>query len=144
MIIQNDGPLITATDYWQSEYARAGIVYVSINAGALRLLLPHGGTVAAELLAAATTARECIISRGLYRGRDAYELLYEDDTDSPYSLHITIAEQADRTLPASESGRSVAHTIWTRGFRDAPTLAVSLPGRFRAVMTLPHLKPWPR
>jgi hypothetical protein len=31
---ENDGPLLVASDYWQSPIAAAGKLYVSINAGA--------------------------------------------------------------------------------------------------------------
>ncbi len=34
--ISNDGQKITATNYWQSDYARAGALYISVNAGAVR------------------------------------------------------------------------------------------------------------
>jgi hypothetical protein len=37
----NDGPLLVASDYWQSETAAAGKLYVSINAGCFRLLVPQ-------------------------------------------------------------------------------------------------------
>jgi hypothetical protein len=38
---ENDGPLLVASDYWQSEMAAAGKLYVSINAGCFRLLVPQ-------------------------------------------------------------------------------------------------------
>ena len=38
---ENDGPLIVASNYWESEMAAAGKLYVSINAGCFRLLVPR-------------------------------------------------------------------------------------------------------
>jgi len=38
--IANDGPDIASTNYWATDHARAGIVYLSGNAGAWRLLMP--------------------------------------------------------------------------------------------------------
>jgi hypothetical protein len=38
---ENDGPLLVASDYWQSPIAAAGKLYVSINAGCFRLLVPQ-------------------------------------------------------------------------------------------------------
>jgi hypothetical protein len=41
----NDGPLLVASDYWQSEMAAAGKLYVSINAGCFRLLVQKASTL---------------------------------------------------------------------------------------------------
>jgi hypothetical protein len=38
--IDNDGPRILACNFWGSEVERAGKLYVSLNAGAFRLLVP--------------------------------------------------------------------------------------------------------
>jgi hypothetical protein len=38
---ENDGPLLLASNYWQSEMAAAGKLYVAINAGCFRLLVPQ-------------------------------------------------------------------------------------------------------
>jgi hypothetical protein len=147
LTIANDGPQIIATNYWTSAWAHRGALYLSINAGAIRLLMPRGME---GMLDEMRTARECLLSRGPWTqarqgvggdAREAYELLYEDGSNSPYVLHLG-AEQADRLLPASESGRTIVHTVWTRGFRDAPVCALTLPARYRVVRHLPYLKPW--
>jgi hypothetical protein len=39
LTFENDGPLLVASDYWQSPIAAAGKLYVSINAGCFRLLV---------------------------------------------------------------------------------------------------------
>ena len=31
--VENDGPIITNTNYWESEHATAGYAYLTINAG---------------------------------------------------------------------------------------------------------------
>jgi hypothetical protein len=41
LTFENDGPLLVASNYWQSEIAAAGKLYVSINAGCFRLLVPQ-------------------------------------------------------------------------------------------------------
>jgi hypothetical protein len=38
--VENDGQEIVGTNYWNSEYFRRGAVYLSVNAGAFRLLVP--------------------------------------------------------------------------------------------------------
>ena len=109
-------------------------------------LLPRENKLSDSLLEAARWSRECLISRGATigppgNGAEGYELLYEDDSDTPFSLMLG-ATQVDRLLPTSDSGKSVLHTIWTRGFRDTPNLAWTMPGKFRSVATLPYLKAW--
>jgi hypothetical protein len=42
LLIENNGPLILSTNYWESDLDRAGMLYCSINSGAFRLLLPRG------------------------------------------------------------------------------------------------------
>ena len=38
--IENHGPLVVATNYFRTDLARAGALYLSVNAGAFRLLVP--------------------------------------------------------------------------------------------------------
>src|ERR1700744_5802447 len=38
--IANDGQNLITTNYWDSEYAKMGLIYLTWNAGAARLLLP--------------------------------------------------------------------------------------------------------
>jgi len=59
--IDNHGPLITATDYWESEVAAAGKMIVSPNAGAIRVLIPRQLRPVLNDLRAAKYA---ILSRG--------------------------------------------------------------------------------
>ena len=61
LFIENDGPEILSTNFWQSALARAGTFYLSTNAGAFRLLVPtqHQGS-----LREMRRAHTCIVSRG--------------------------------------------------------------------------------
>jgi hypothetical protein len=54
--IENNGPEIAATNYYDSPNAGAGYVYLSINAGALRLLVPDSQS---QLVDEVKTAFEC-------------------------------------------------------------------------------------
>jgi hypothetical protein len=38
---QNDGPQLLSSNYWTSEMAAAGRLYVTINPGCFRLLIPQ-------------------------------------------------------------------------------------------------------
>lgn len=137
LTIQNNGPEIVSTNYWQTEHAACGYVYLSINAGAFRILIPPSQEGAiAEML----TAREAIISRGPWAdqgGREAMEILFEDFTDTPYSLCI-LAEQCDRLPADSDRNRTnLRLSIWTVAGK-----AGEMPAKYRKVKRLPWLKPW--
>jgi hypothetical protein len=134
--IENAGQRIIETDYWDSEHAQRGLMYLTWNAGAARLLLPDG--IKGELREM-RGARYVIISRGPWHeqgGRDALELLFEDGSDAPYVVHL-VAEQTDRLLPEDNQGGGFAVTVWTRGGEK-----LRLPGKYREVETLPCLEPW--
>jgi hypothetical protein len=75
--IHNDGPAIVSSNYWDTEFAKAGAVFLSVNAGAFRLLLPDSQIGA---LADMRTAGAVIVSRGPWPDRqcdDAIEVLFE-------------------------------------------------------------------
>lgn len=136
--VQNKGQEVVSSNYWQSEYDRAGAVFLSVNAGAIRLLLPHGaiGKEIEEL----QKVSEVIVSRGPWteQGRDtAIEILFEDGSDSPFVIHLGV-EQVDRLIPASESGKDLVFTVWKQG----PVCVAKYPGLFRAVSRIPCMKKW--
>lgn len=134
--IANAGQRIVSTNYWDSELERAGYVYLSWNAGAARLLLPDSLKSAIREM---KSADYVIISRGPWDamgGQEGLELLFEDNTDEPYCLHIAAA-QTDRTLPARDEGGGFFVTVWTRGGEK-----LRLPGRYRRVEAIPCLEPW--
>lgn len=135
--IQNNGPLILRTNYWQSSYARAGAVFLSCNAGAWRLLVPP--KIAADLLQETRAATEVIFSRGPWpeKGRaEALEVMFEDSTDAPYTLHVG-QEQWDVLLKPEEEGAPLRALIYTAG-----GLQRELPARYRRVPSIPCMQPW--
>jgi len=104
--IENRGQAIVKTNYWDSEYAQAGMFYLSWNAGAARLLVPDAQKLT---LPEMRTAKYVIVSRGPWDdhgGRDALELLFEDGSDAPFAVHL-VSEQTDRPDPGDGSGRRV-------------------------------------
>lgn len=106
----NDGPRLVSTTYWSTEHARRGLLYLSVNAGAVRLLVPDAASyVLDELPEEGTPAT---LGRGRWQGREVYRLTWLDDPTDPYVVEID-ARQADRLLPASEAGRLVP-LVWYR------------------------------
>jgi len=140
LVIESDGPAIRATNFWQTAQARAGAFYLSINAGAFRLLVPsqHMGVIAEF-----ETAKEVIVSRGPWSqagGKDSIELLFDEWSDNPFSLHLGPG-QFDRLQPARDAGRTCPFTAWAlRG--GVPAQVYRHDCRYRIVLSLPWLKPW--
>src|SRR5690242_380008 len=110
--VENHGPLITSTNYWDSDVARAGKVFVSVNAGAIRVLLPPARY---SDLADMRAAKECVLSRGPWpeaRAREAIELLFDDGSDAPFSIHLT-PESFDMLPAQPEPGREWVLAVYT-------------------------------
>lgn len=134
--IKNNGMSIVSTNYWNTEHAGAGYCFLSLNAGAARLLVPDA---AMPMLKEMRGAKEVIISRGPWTdhgGREALELMWEDGSDEPFTLYMT-AEQCDRLIPAEDQGGGIAVIVYTRGGEKG-----RWPGRYRIVSALPCLEPW--
>ena len=68
----------------------------------------------------------------------AVELLFEDGSQSPYSLDLSPG-QTDRRIPESEDGREdIISSAWGRG----PKKLFEFPAKFRIVPDLPYLQKW--
>ncbi len=136
LTIQNRGQAIASTNYWDSEHALAGYCYLTWNAGAARLLVPDS---LKHALPEMRGAKYVIVSRGPWvdqGGRDALELLFEDNSDNPYCVHL-VAEQTDRLLPEENQGSGFIVAIWTKGGEK-----FRVPGKYRVVPAIPCLDPW--
>jgi hypothetical protein len=137
--IENHGPLLIASNFWGTEMERAGKFYLSINAGAFRLLVPRGQEPAVTEMA---TAQEVVVSRGPWpaEGRDeGIELLFEDGSDAPFCLHLSI-ESLDRLPLAEDAGREWVFTAWTAPRRGRPHKALERPCWYRLVPKIPWLR----
>lgn len=143
LIITNDGPLITRTNFWQTPLARAGKFYCSTNAGAFRLLVP------AQHLSAVREMRgalEVVVSRGplTVEGQtvsDALELLFDDGSEDPWSLHLS-AGQVDRMPLDTDTAQEWTCTVWTHLVGERCRQVVTKAGHYRRVRRLPDLRPW--
>ncbi len=101
--IENDGQKIIGTNYWNTPNARAGYAYMSLNAGAYRLLLPQSRS---EWIKEMATAREVVITRGPWMAQakiDAFEIMFDDGSKSPFVIDM-VPEQWDRTPSDADRG----------------------------------------
>lgn len=130
--ITNDGAAITRTNYWALPHA-LGYCYLSINAGAVRVLVPP--PLIAEITDALRTATRAAldVAGALSVGATRLHLILEDDTDTPYVLDLD-RDQCDRLLPASEAGRWVPLIVY--GPHGTDPDGVSSLGRLPLVIRL--------
>jgi hypothetical protein len=134
--LENNGPEIVSTNYWLTEHAQRGYVFLSINAGAYRLLVPNK---LVSHLPDMLSAKEVIVSRGPlpeYGKHDALEILFEDHSEWPFVMHMG-TEQIDRMPADCDRKRSFDFLIWTPEGKMK-----EMPGRYRKVNRLPCGKPW--
>lgn len=103
--IGNNGPLLTGTNYWDTEHASAGLCYLSGNAGAWRLLVPEA---AEGLLAEMRTGHSATIESSLHAPGN-WDVVFEDGSAAPFSLSLS-GGQIDRAI---EPGKCRL-TVWTQ------------------------------
>lgn len=138
--IQNHGPLIIATNYWGSEIETHGKIHCSCNAGCIRVLLPR---TLGKIVGECRTSRYVVCSRGPWVDQgllDAVELLFEDNSESPYCLHLS-PESFDLLPGEPEPGGEWTVALWV--LRDGgPHKALERPCYWRRVERIPCLQPW--
>lgn len=139
--IENAGPELVSTNYWQTDHARLGYAYLSINAGCFRLLAPTGKGLPLDDM---KTGKVVLITRGPWpeAGKhDALEILFEDGSDSPFVLNI-VAEQVDRLPLDADRDRDGQPPRWTFAVYNEQGKQFERPARYRKAKRLPYLKPW--
>src|SRR5262249_38420027 len=111
--IDNDGPRILACSFWGSEVEWAGKLYVSLNAGAFRLLVPASLESA---IAEMAPAEGVAVSRGPWpamRLPEGFEILFDDGTPDPLALHLMPASFDRLPAPGDVAGEWL-FSVWTR------------------------------
>lgn len=138
--VSSDGPWITASDYWTSEYAAAGKLYASVNAGCVRLLLPPS---ARSLITEIRGSAYAILSRGPWpaeRLPEAVEIMWEDGTPDPYSVHLS-PDSFGGALPAEPPPGQEWEIMVYDCRRGRPHMASRRRLYWRRATRLPWLKP---
>jgi hypothetical protein len=109
--ISNDGPAITRTSYWRTPHARRGLLYLSINAATLRLLVPP--KIEQLLRDLPPVGRPLTLTRAQWSGVATYVFQWDEPAETglePYSIDID-QRQCDRALSSDEDGR-VLSLVW--------------------------------
>lgn len=94
IFIGNAGGEIESTNYFDLALARNGFMFLSWNASVARLLVPDcQHHFVAEML----TGKNCVITRGNLMGHDALEIMFDDGTNTPFTVNIQ-THQCDRLM----------------------------------------------
>jgi len=139
IVTDNRGKLIVSSTYWGSEYEKAGKVFVSVNAGAIRVMVP---TTMHKAVDDWRAAKYAILSRGPWPEQslpEAVEILWEDGSDNPYALHLP-RESFDHLPSEPPAGRDWLITVWQLK-EGKPHKALERTCYWRRVERLPWLKP---
>lgn len=99
MLTINNRPdgTIADTNYWQSEYNTRGLAYLSGHRHCLRLLLPTARI--AEWMPEIQTGKRAVIEPPVRHGYTNHiDVVFDDGTDSPFSLCLDRTKQLDTAL----------------------------------------------
>lgn len=134
--IGNNRQEINETNYFDHFLAKKGYAFVSLNAGAFRLLLPDN---LIHNLKDMKTAEYVIVSRGKcpqYDRDDMFEIMFEDHTDRPFIMFI---DKTSFDMVPNHEWRNYEFpfTVWTRRGKE-----LTLRGKYRKVNKIPWMKPW--
>tara|TARA_R110002051_G_scaffold250392_7_gene309755 strand:+ start:594 stop:953 length:360 start_codon:yes stop_codon:yes gene_type:complete len=103
-IIENKGEDLAKTNYWTSEHAKNGLMYLSGNAEVWRMLVPN---IVKSYVTEMQTARSVLIEPSLANSA-CWDIVFEDGSDQPFVVTLD-KRQVDRAM---ESGK-MRLTVWT-------------------------------
>ena len=137
--ITNDGMRVTETNYFHSEWARRGIIQVTVNDSAFRLSIPPS---LAKVIHEMRTAEEVVVTWGRATGVGKrgcpFEFMFEDGSEAPFIVAVgesQVYPDLSADIPPCDDLRCL---VYTKG----PTLSLDLPARYRMRKSLPCLEPW--
>ena len=142
LVFANHGPALVSTNYWETPLADAGLFFLTWHRGVARLLVPQ---VHESALADTATGREVLMTTGVFHDRKDYlEIMWEDDSDAPFSLLLAPQQVHRQPSGADAAGATTTCDVYVVGFRGTPLLAGEWPARLRKGTSLPNLTPWVR
>lgn len=133
--IANNGPEIAAINFWDPEIGAQNYAF-SVNAGCLRLLVPNCHTPCLPDMVGCEYVVASIIKK-IQPKKFAIELLFEDHTQTPFSIHMCPGTCLGLFPLAENSKVARKMAIWTEGLNKV----AELPIYSRDVPKLPWLKP---
>lgn len=135
LIIRNAGADILQASYFGSKLEGAGVVFVSCNAGCVRLMIPRTHN---EIIHDMEAAKLVILTRGVFCGRPGLEILFEDESEDPYVIHVT--SDSGMVFPGDPFDRHWDFAVW-QWRNGRPQKILSRPTAWRQGTSLPDLRP---
>lgn len=140
--IENSGPLIIATNYWQSDLCAKGLCCLSLNARAFRLLMPPE---LEETMPDMATGKMAVLSKPRNPSRYDMEIMLDDGSEDPYCIHLSAAQVVNWPAREDDGRDDLEFTVWTQPRRGTePHQALRRPAAYRTVPSVPWAKPWKR
>lgn len=140
LTITNHGSLITASNFWETGAALRGRLYLSLNAGAIRLMVPDNQR--ARISDMRPRSKYVVVSflpaEKWREGAYAVEWMVEDGRGDPWSCHLSPG-QIDRMPLAEDVGREWIATVWDRK-NGRPHKCLERPAYVQIVPSLPWLR----
>ena len=135
--IGNNGKDIAETNYWEMPFEDVPVV-VSVNAGAIRLLLPriYNGHL--------DDYRSCdhvVMTYGPWLHHSmAVEFMFEDFTDTPYSFHLSVDSFVNGVPSEPQDGEYWDFSIWAKPENEMIKVIERTCYTNKGFHRLPHLK----
>ena len=134
--IANNGPDIIETNFCRSAYGRRGLLFMSVNAGTFRLLVPP--QLQSCIPDMRRGAKHVVLSLGERWGRQMIEWLVEDNSNTPFAIHFETLV-CDRVFGPEDVGKEWRASVWD--FQNGkPHKCIERPAFCQIVPTLPWLQ----
>lgn len=110
----NDGPYVKETNYFDSELAKSGVIYISWNANEGRLFLSELHRDAIAEITSVDVSHVLMRTGQLSFGLNGIELMFDDNSLAPYSITITDLA-SDRVISSFPNNQTNLHIYTVEG-----------------------------
>lgn len=140
LTVENNGAIISKTNFWETSYAQRGLLYISVNAGSFRLLVPTSQRdCISDMLPKAKHVVVSMLPLNQWKdGAYCIEWMVEDGSDSPWSCTLS-PQQIDRAPGIEDVGKQWEASVWDSK-NGAPHRRMHRPAYFQIVPKLPWLR----
>lgn len=105
--IENNGKEIVSTSFWDSELAQLGYVFVSVNDGAIRMLVPPSAEE--DYLPEMKTGKSILIEPS-EQHESSLDFVFDDGTETPFWVVVDL-KQIDAEIKA---GNNIPFYVYTK------------------------------
>jgi hypothetical protein len=136
MKILSFGEQIVAADYFGSDWENSGKYLVTCMNGVIRLLWPANRKPTIQHM---MLAKEIVVTRGIYEGEEALEILFDDHSAAPFMLLMTESSVVG-FFPGDPGDTPWMFAVWM-WVDGGPRMVFSRMAHWRQGTKLPDLRP---